>query len=395
MKTICLLVNFFHRPSYLVPGKDRALCGKALNTQKKAPDLQKAGKSYRPALHFIPDLAIIMGHMKSKLTYLKKLELFKELDTFKEGQFFAVADQKIKNHLPQWIQYSPQVFWLKHPEEEKNLEAYGQAVEFFLRQGINRSSTIFAFGGAATSDFAGYVAATILRGVNWRAIPTTLLAMVDGSIGGKVAINMPQGKNLIGAFHLPENVYVCGDFLTTLAEAEWVSGKGEILKYGFLSKEIHHLIMTKASIEEITLECARFKNHVVEHDFREQGERIFLNLGHTLGHAFESTLKINHGHAVILGLKYLFKVMNNQVALDHWHSMVVALGLNPDNFCIEAHPQFDIKQFFSYLEHDKKKTDSSLRVVLVNGIGSCYVEEIPLKELKARIQSYDEFKVAS
>jgi 3-dehydroquinate synthase len=333
--------------------------------------------------------------MKSKLTYLKKLELFKELDNFREGHFFAVVDHKIKNHLPQWIQFSPQVFWLKHPEEEKNLEVYGRALEFFLQQGITRTSTIFAFGGAATSDFAGYVAATILRGVKWAAVPTTLLAMVDGSIGGKVGLNMPQGKNLVGAFHLPENVYLCSDFLTTLPEHEMVSGKGEVLKYGFLSKEIHQHIMSKTPVEELAVDCARYKNNVVEHDFKDQAERIFLNLGHTMGHAFEATLKIGHGHAVIMGLKYLFKVMNNEVALEQWEAMVQALGLNPDKFSIGNYPGFDAKKFFSYLEQDKKKTATSLRLVLVNGIGSCYVEEISLKDFKAKIQSYDEFKIAS
>src|SRR5690606_25799735 len=139
--------------------------------------------------------------MKSNLIYLKKLELFKELDNFKEGQFFAVADQKIKNHLPQWIQFSPHVFWLKDPEGQKNLEVYGEALEFFLKQGISRTSALYAFGGGASTDFAGFVAATILRGINWVSIPTSLLAMIDGSIGGKVALNMPQGKNLVGAFH--------------------------------------------------------------------------------------------------------------------------------------------------------------------------------------------------
>src|SRR5665647_3611531 len=111
--------------------------------------------------------------MNSKITYLKKLELFKELDNFRDGQFFGIADQKIKNHLPQWVQYSPHVFWLKSPEEEKTLEVYGRACEFFLKQGIQRTSQIYAFGGAATTDFAGFVAATILRGIKWSAVPTT------------------------------------------------------------------------------------------------------------------------------------------------------------------------------------------------------------------------------
>jgi len=330
--------------------------------------------------------------MKSHLTYLKKLELFKELDNFKDGQFFAICDQSIKNHLPQWILFSPHIFWLKNPEEEKNLEVFGRAVEFFLKQGINRSSTLYAIGGGATTDFAGFVASTILRGIKWNAIPTTLLAMIDGSIGGKVALNMPQGKNLIGSFHSPEKVYICGDFLTSLPDKEWISGKGEILKYGFLSSEINELILKKAPIEKIALQCAAHKNEVVERDFKEEGERIYLNLGHTLGHAFEFTLKIPHGHAVAMGLKYLFKIMNQNDAYSQWEAMVKAMSLPAEKFEINHFNNFDINAFSSYLEQDKKKLDTSLRLVLVKGIGFCYVQEVSLKDFKTKIQSYAEFK---
>ena len=330
--------------------------------------------------------------MKSNLTYLKKLELFKELDNFKDGQFFAIVDVKAKNHLPQWIQFSPHVFWLKNPEEEKNLDVYGQALEFFLRQGISRSSTLYAFGGGATTDFAGYVAATILRGIKWIAVPTTLLAMIDGSIGGKVAVNMPQGKNLVGSFHMPERVYICGDFLTSLPEKEWMSGKGEVLKYGFLSEEIHKLIISKAPIEEIAMACANFKNIVVERDFKENGERIYLNLGHTLGHAFEYTLKIPHGHAVAMGLKYMFKIMGLPESHSQWEVMVKALALPAEKFEIGYFSKFDINTFSDYLEQDKKKLDSRLRLVLVKNIGICYVEEVALKDFKAKIHAYGEFK---
>ncbi len=330
--------------------------------------------------------------MNSKLTYLKKLELFNELDNFKDGQFFAVADSKIKNHLPQWIQFSPHVFWLKNPEEEKNLTVYSQAVEFFLKSGIGRNSKIYAFGGGATTDLAGYIAATILRGVGWSAVPTTLLGMVDASIGGKTGLNMPQGKNLIGAFHAPENVYICGDFLTTLSEREWLSGKGEVLKYGFLSPDIHQLIVKKAPIEQIAHACAKFKNELVEKDFREEGERIHLNLGHTLGHAFESTLKISHGQAVTMGLKYLFKIMNLNDSVASWDQMVRALSLPAEKYDISHFPNFDIKTFMGYLEFDKKKIDTHIRLVLVKAIGSCYVEEVLMKDFKKKIQTYDEFK---
>ena len=330
--------------------------------------------------------------MNSKIIYLKKLELYKELDNFKEGQFFAIADQKIKNHLPQWIQFSPHVFWLKNPEEEKSLAVFSQAVEFFLKNGIQRSSKIYAFGGGATTDLAGFVAATILRGIKWCAVPTTLLAMIDASIGGKVGINVAQGKNLIGAFHLPEDIYICGDFLTTLSEKEWVSGKGEILKYGFLSAKVYDLIIKKAPIEEIAHECALYKTQVVEHDFKEEGDRILLNLGHTFGHAFEPLLKITHGHAVAMGLRYLLKVLKMDEQLAQWDKMARALSLPVEKYDVAHFPLFDVKAFISYIEQDKKKSEANLRLVLVKAIGSCYVEEVPMKEFKNKIQTYEEFK---
>lgn len=330
--------------------------------------------------------------MKSQLIYLKKLELFKELDNFKDGQFFAIADAKIKNHLPQWISFSPHIFWLKNPEEEKSLEVYGQALEFFLKQGITRNSTLYAIGGGATTDFGGFVASTILRGIAWNAIPTTLLAMIDGSIGGKVAVNMPQGKNLVGNFHAPEKIFISGEFLSSLPPMEWMSGKGEVLKYGFLSKKINELILKKVPIDDIALACAQFKTEIVEKDFLEKGERIYLNLGHTLGHAFEFTLKIPHGHAVAMGLKYLFLILKNEEALVNFNKMVKALDLPAEKLDLHQYPKFNVKSFMDYLEHDKKKIDAKLRLVLVKDIGDCYIEEVAMKDFKANLAAFPDFQ---
>lgn len=329
--------------------------------------------------------------MKSNLTYLKNHELFKELDNFKDGQFFAIVDYKVRNHLPQFILFSPHVFWLHHPEEEKNLETYGRAIEFFLGQGLTRSSTIYAIGGGATTDFAGFVASSILRGVKWIAVPTTLLAMIDGSIGGKVAINMPQGKNLVGSFYLPKEVYISGDFLTSLPKIEEISGKGEILKYGFLSQEIHDLIMKKAALEEIAIACAKFKTEVVERDFYEQGERIHLNLGHTLGHAFEYMLKIPHGQAVAMGMKYLFKLLDFPGQLKIWEDLAHALDLPLEILDLKSFPRFNLEEFVKFLEQDKKKQDLNLRLVLVKKVGLCYVEEVLMKDFKLKILTNESF----
>ena len=330
--------------------------------------------------------------MLSRLIYTNKTELFKELDPLSEGEFYAVADLKIKNHLPKWIQFSPQVFWVNIPEEEKTLETYGLAADFFLRGGIHRASTLYAFGGGATTDLAGFIAATVLRGIKWVAIPTTLLAMVDGSLGGKVAVNTPAGKNLLGAFHSPEKIYLCADFLTTLDVLNLNSGKGEILKYGFLSPEIHAHIMKKESIEKIAVACANFKMGMVGRDFREEGERINLNLGHTLGHAFEYALKIPHGIAVVMGMKYLFEAMGKNEALLELKGMMTALSFPQQKIEISHYPDFDKHKFYEYLQQDKKKQRDKIRLVLADSPGRISISEMTMNELKSKIITHAEFK---
>lgn len=329
--------------------------------------------------------------MHSELIYLNQAELYKELEIIHPDRFFAVADQKIRSHLPEWLQKSSRVFWLKDPEAEKILPTHAAIVEFFLTAGIDRSSSIIAIGGGATTDIAGFVAATILRGIKWTAIPTTLLAMIDGSLGGKVAVNTSSGKNLVGAFHQPEKVYISGEFLQTLDEENWNSGKGEMLKYGFLSEEIYSLIMKKTPIEKIAHACADFKMGVVQRDFREQGERIHLNLGHTLGHAFEFSLGIPHGIAVAMGMKYLFEIMGNKDALKFWQEMVQALSLPEDELSLKNHSVFSREDFDRYLELDKKKSQNNLKLILSDGPGKISVKEISMKDFNSRMDAHAEF----
>jgi 3-dehydroquinate synthase len=245
-----------------------------------------------------------MINMKSNLTYLKKPDLFKELDLHQDS-FYAVIDEAVRSHLPDWIKASKAVFWLKNPEEDKNLNTFGEAVSFFLDQGISRTSKLHAIGGGATTDLAGFVAATVVRGVSWISIPTTLLAIVDGSIGGKVGVNMPQGKNLVGAFYAPEKVLICLDFLSTLPKIEWESGKGEVLKYGLLSKKIYDRLIEweKLAIAlEIPLEQTKlshypefsvdkFKNYLLQ-DKKKNKNIISLVLVKAVGNCFVEEMNI-------------------------------------------------------------------------------------------------------
>jgi 3-dehydroquinate synthase len=328
--------------------------------------------------------------MKSKLLSRAWPELFKEFET-SQITFYAVIDIKVKPHLPEWMLTSNDIFWIDRPEAHKNLKTYEALINFFLERGISRSSVLYAIGGGATTDLAGFVAATILRGISWISVPTTILGMVDASIGGKVAVNMPLGKNLVGAFYHPEKIYICYEFLTTLHQDEVDSGKGEILKYGFLSSKIHQQILSKEKIEDIAFECAHLKEQIVERDFTEKSERMLLNLGHTLGHAFELTLSIPHGVAVAMGIRYILEIFGDSSFLKEWEMMCSALDLDHKKYQLAAYPTFSIDKFKQYLVQDKKKSDNKIKLVLVRDIGDCFIQEMDLKEFFKKIGDYEQF----
>lgn len=177
-------------------------------------------------------------------------------------------------------------------ERIKSLQCYQKCVEFFLQKGIHRQAILLSIGGGAVSDFGGLVAATLMRGIKWRIITTTLLGMVDASIGGKVGINSDHGKNLLGTFYSPEETWILPAFLKTLPEVEMYSGYGEIIKYALLHPPICQQIMEHSSVDTLDLtaiikKCASYKLSVVKKDFYDQEIRNILNLGHTFGHAFE------------------------------------------------------------------------------------------------------------
>lgn len=331
--------------------------------------------------------------MDHKITHLSQLELLNHIEGQRENRFFAVVDAKLKNHIPQWIHYSPDVYWVESPEEKKNVESYIEGTEFFLKRGIQRSDTLFAIGGGAVTDLAGFMAATLKRGVSWIAIPTTLIGMVDAAIGGKVGINTPQGKNQLGAFHLAKEVLISTDFLKTLPKQDINSGKGEILKYCFLSQEIYDFVMSeKFELEKVIIKCADHKKLVVETDFKEQSSRIFLNLGHTLGHGFERDLKIPHGIAVAMGMKYIFDIFDLPKMNELIEELLKRLKIEMDAIKLESYPFFDFNNFWKFVSNDKKRSVDNMNIVLAKGIGEIYLQPTPVLQLKKMIEGHHDFK---
>ncbi len=194
-------------------------------------------------------------------------------------------------------------------EEHKNLEMISFMWKSFLENGLDRKSTVIALGGGVIGDMTGFAAATYMRGINWIAVPTTLLSMVDASIGGKTGFDLPEGKNLIGAFYPPKMVLADPSLLKTLPERELVSGMAEVVKHGIISDpELFELCSrgmdwVKDHLEEIVKRAMAVKIKVIEQDPYEKGIRAALNLGHTVGHAVElvSKFELRHGEAIAIG----------------------------------------------------------------------------------------------
>jgi 3-dehydroquinate synthase len=206
--------------------------------------------------------------------------------------------------------YEVHEVWIPPGESNKNLETVSQLWEVFAQARMERKSTVVALGGGVVGDLAGFAAATFLRGVPWVNLPTSLLAMVDASVGGKTGANLIQGKNLIGAFHAPRLVFADPETLSTLPDLELRNGLAETVKTGVIGDpELFNMCaegesVVRSRLEEIVRRAMAVKIRVIEEDPYESGLRETLNLGHTIGHAVEkvSNFSVHHGEAVAIGM---------------------------------------------------------------------------------------------
>jgi 3-dehydroquinate synthetase len=329
-------------------------------------------------------------------TNIKKIELSNivdEINKLETDTVLIIADHQV------WSQYSKDItlekienkkviFW-KSPDGEKvkNFNDFQIALEFFLDKGIHRNAHLIVIGGGAVSDFSGFLAATILRGIPWSIVPTTLLSMVDASIGGKVGINSKSGKNLIGAFHLPTNIFLCPSYLETLPATEKQSGMAEVLKYCFLDFSIYSLVTKKASLELIVDACAAYKKKITEEDLREDGNRKILNLGHSFGHALEFIYNLSHGEAVLWGMALVFKVFGSEKNLNDIKALKMALGIEAQN-SPWFNKEFPIEKIMNYLSKDKKiSAMSSIDLILIEDIGNPKIENKSFDEIQTILET--------
>jgi 3-dehydroquinate synthase len=272
-------------------------------------------------------------------------------------------------------------------EQHKTLDSIAVLYEQFLDGGLDRGGTVLALGGGVTGDIAGFAAASFMRGVRFIQVPTTLLAMVDSSVGGKTGVDLPQGKNLVGAFKQPALVVIDPTVLATLPAEEIRSGMAEVIKHGVIGDP--GLLEganapTRPNGQQIA-RALRVKIAVVEEDPFERGRRAVLNLGHTVGHALErlSGYSLRHGEAVGIGMVAAARIAGELGRADASLSEYIQAVLSTWGLPVRC-PPFDADAIWNAMAHDKKKRGRALRWILPRAIGQVEItENVPSRVVKS------------
>ena len=283
------------------------------------------------------------------------------------------------------------VHYFDASEKNKNQNNVNKILDILLENNFSREDCLMSIGGGITGDVTGFAASLFKRGLKFVNIPTTLLSQVDSSIGGKTGVNTKHGKNLIGSFYQPSLVISDIMFLKTLPPREIICGYGEILKHSlvankkffyFLNKNTDNILSLKSPFTEKAIhESCRIKKFVVERDEREKGLRKILNFGHTFAHAYEASLgyskKLNHGEAVILGIKTAlnFSLKNNLIKKNEYNSIID--HIKNSNLPSEIKKFFtikDLKKIISFMLKDKKNSSDKINLVLLKKIGSPIID---------------------
>lgn len=285
------------------------------------------------------------------------------------------------------IKESSSLFILATPEAEnqKTVQVLERIWQRAAAIGIERSDAFIGFGGGATTDVAGFAAATWLRGVNWYSIPTSLAGMVDAAIGGKTGINSPAGKNLIGSFYSPTKVYIDVDFLHTLPKRDINAGLAEVIKCGFIADyKILNLVQEDSlDYSQLIHRAVKVKAQVVSKDFKENKRREILNYGHTLGHAIEkdSKYKLRHGEAVSIGMVFAAELSADLAGLSKDAVLLHREILTRFDLPI-TYTKKSLKNLLGLLAQDKKVKDSRIRFVGISRIGKpVWFEDVSLKKI--------------
>ena len=274
---------------------------------------------------------------------------------------------------------------IPHGEKSKNWTLAGELLEKLAADGFCRDDTLVALGGGVVGDITGFVASVYMRGVPYVQVPTTLLAAIDSSVGGKTAVDLKAGKNLAGRIYPPKAVVCDLDTLATLPRSEWKCGLGEAVKYAVLAGgEIFDIMESGAgaeNLERLIDLCVDYKRRIVEADENESGLRRLLNLGHTVGHAIEaeSALGFPHGVCVAMGIKVIARASVSAGYLPKDEYLRISALLQKYGFPECPYP---LRSVIMHAAHDKKISGGKINAVVIRGIGRCETVPMTLDELK-------------
>ena len=311
-------------------------------------------------------------------SYISSCFSGKKIMIISDDNVFPLYGEKLKTSLGD---YEVHELVLPHGEPTKAFETLPALYNALLKQKFSRSDLVIALGGGVIGDLAGFAASSYLRGIRFVQIPTSLLAQVDSSVGGKVAVDLPQGKNLVGAFYHPKLVLIDPQVLRTLPEHFIMDGMGEVIKYGciwdadlFKNLEAHTSFEDlKKDLTEVIYRCVDIKRIVVEHDQFDTGERMLLNFGHTLAHTIEQHYhytRESHGEAVAIGMYQITKIaeemgLTKSGEAEHIRKVLDIYGL-PHKCDLMLH------DLIGAIALDKKNLGGKLNVVLLKEIGKSY-----------------------
>ena len=314
----------------------------------------------------------------------KQLGKVKKVCIISESTVFPLYGETLQKSLAE-AGFSVVSFVFPAGEEQKNAATYLDALNFLAENKLTRTDLIVALGGGVVGDLAGFAAATYLRGIRFIQIPTTLLAAVDSSVGGKTAIDLPAGKNLAGAFCQPSLVLCDTDVLSSLPEDIFRDGCAEVIKYGILYDSVLFEQLEKCGLdfdrEAVITRCVELKRDVVMEDEFDTGARMKLNLGHTIGHGVEarSNFTLSHGKSVAIGMA----IVSRASECPDTDRILRIL----EQFGLPTTVDYPVDDIYSYTLSDKKRTGGTVNLIIPKAIGHCDIVPTPVETLKSFIQA--------
>lgn len=323
------------------------------------------------------EIIIEKGIMQECGAYIKKVSSAKKVCVITYSNVAPLYLDRVVSGLEK-EGYEVFSFIFKAGESSKTTAVIVEMVEFLAEKGLTRKDLVVALGGGVCGDMAGFAAAVYLRGIDFVQIPTTLLSQVDSSVGGKTGVDLPQGKNLCGAFHQPVLVLIDPLALHTLSDHYFSDGMGEVIKAGCIkSAQLFEKIENKdvkENIEEIIFECVDIKRGVVERDEKEQGERALLNFGHTIGHGIEKLHNfsgVSHGEAVGIGMLMISEIGEKAGLTEKGTADRIKAVLEKYN--MKTSDNHSAESIIEAMQSDKKRTLNGINFVMLKSIGNSFI----------------------